>query len=46
MAEIVLEDVSKVFRDGTEAVSALNLEIPDGQLFVLVGPSGCGKTTV
>jgi multiple sugar transport system ATP-binding protein len=46
MAEIVLEDVSKVFRDGTEAVSALDLEIPDGQLFVLVGPSGCGKTTV
>ncbi|MGH2640560.1 MAG: ABC transporter ATP-binding protein, partial [Actinomycetota bacterium] len=24
----------------------LDLEIPDGQLTVLVGPSGCGKTTV
>jgi multiple sugar transport system ATP-binding protein len=46
MAEIVLEGVTKVFRDGTEAVSSLDLEIPDGTLFVLVGPSGCGKTTV
>jgi multiple sugar transport system ATP-binding protein len=46
MAEIVLEDVSKVFPDGTEAVHSLDLEIPDGKLVVLVGPSGCGKTTV
>ena len=27
-------------------MSALDLEIPDGSLMVLVGPSGCGKTTV
>jgi len=46
MAEIVLEDVSKVFADGTEAVHSLDLHIPDGKLIVLVGPSGCGKTTV
>jgi multiple sugar transport system ATP-binding protein len=46
MAEIVLEDVSKVFPDGTEAVHSLDLEVPDGKLVVLVGPSGCGKTTV
>src|ERR671910_1126179 len=46
MAEIVLEGVSKVFPDGTEAVHALDLEIADGKLVVLVGPSGCGKTTV
>ena len=46
MAEIVLEDVTKVFADGTEAVHALDLGIPDGKLVVLVGPSGCGKTTV
>jgi multiple sugar transport system ATP-binding protein len=46
MAEIVLEDVSKVFADGTEAVHSLDLQVPDGTLIVLVGPSGCGKTTV
>src|SRR5215510_7088319 len=46
MAEIVIEGVSKVFADGTEAVHSVDLFIPDGKLMVLVGPSGCGKTTV
>jgi multiple sugar transport system ATP-binding protein len=45
MAEIVLEDVWKVYPDGTEAVRALDLEVSDGEFMVLVGPSGCGKTT-
>jgi multiple sugar transport system ATP-binding protein len=45
MAEIVLDDVTKVFADGTEAVSSLDLDIGDGEFMVLVGPSGCGKTT-
>jgi len=45
MAQIVLEDVWKVYPDGTEAVRALDLEISDGEFMVLVGPSGCGKTT-
>jgi multiple sugar transport system ATP-binding protein len=45
VAEIVLDDVSKVYPDGTKAVSGLNLSINDGEFVVLVGPSGCGKTT-
>ena len=45
MAEIMIEDATKVYPDGTEAVSGLNLEIGDGEFVVLVGPSGCGKTT-
>jgi multiple sugar transport system ATP-binding protein len=45
MSGIVIEDVSKVYADGTKAVSDLNLEIGDGEFIVLVGPSGCGKTT-
>jgi multiple sugar transport system ATP-binding protein len=45
MAEIVLENVSKVYGDGTRAVADLSLEIRNGELMVLVGPSGCGKTT-
>jgi multiple sugar transport system ATP-binding protein len=45
MAEIVLEDVWKVYDDGTEAVRSLDLDIQDGEFMVLVGPSGCGKTT-
>ena len=45
MAEIALENVSKLFDDGTLAVNALDLTVEDGTLMVLVGPSGCGKTT-
>ena len=46
MAEIALAQLTKVYGDGTEAVSALDLEIADGELVVFVGPSGCGKTSV
>src|SRR5829696_6172325 len=45
MAEISLEKLTKVYGDGTRAVSELDLEIQDGELVVLVGPSGCGKTS-
>jgi len=41
-----MDGVSKVYPDGTTAVSELNLDIRDGEFIVLVGPSGCGKTTV
>jgi multiple sugar transport system ATP-binding protein len=46
MAEIRLEQVSKRFADGTEALEPTSLTIRDGELFVLVGPSGCGKSTL
>src|SRR5256885_1861521 len=45
MAEITLEQLTKVYGDGTRAVSDLGLEIEDGEFVVLVGPSGCGKTS-
>ncbi len=43
---IRLEDVRKVYPGTTApAVSGLSLEVPEGEIAVLVGPSGCGKTT-
>ena len=45
MAGVAFSAVSKVYPDGTRAVSSIDLEAHDGELLVLVGPSGCGKTT-
>jgi multiple sugar transport system ATP-binding protein len=45
VAEITLENLTKVYPDGTRAVKQLDLEARDGELVVFVGPSGCGKTT-
>ena len=45
MAGVTFESVSKIYADGTRAVSDMDLEIEDGEFMVLVGPSGCGKTT-
>ncbi len=45
MAEITLNNISKRFDDGFEAVTDLNLDIQDGEFMILVGPSGCGKST-
>jgi len=42
---IRLENVTKQFASGSNAVRDLTLEIPDGVTCVLIGPSGCGKTT-
>src|SRR5580693_10448388 len=45
MATIGIEHVTKIYPNGSEAVSDLNLDVADGEFMVLVGPSGCGKTT-
>ncbi len=46
-AVVTLQHVSKRYgaSDGPLAVADLSLEIPAGEICVLVGPSGCGKTT-
>jgi multiple sugar transport system ATP-binding protein len=46
MAEVLLDDVSRVYPDGATGVSHLTLHVRDGEVMVLVGPSGCGKSTV
>ncbi len=38
MADVLLDDVSRVYPDGTAAVSHLNLYVRHGELLVVVGP--------
>lgn len=42
---IRFENVTKKYENGSYAVKSLNMEIKQGELFVIIGPSGSGKTT-
>jgi osmoprotectant transport system ATP-binding protein len=44
--KIRLEELTKQFPGQREpAVDTLTMDIPEGEIVILVGPSGCGKTT-
>lgn len=46
MAKIVCKDLKKSYDGKTEVLGGINLEIEEGEFFILVGPSGCGKSTL
>ena len=46
MGAINIDNVGKIYPNGTRALEDVNIEINDGEFVVLVGPSGCGKTTL
>jgi multiple sugar transport system ATP-binding protein len=45
MAQVSLQNVSKVFPGNVWAIRDINLGIESKEFVVLVGPSGCGKST-
>jgi multiple sugar transport system ATP-binding protein len=45
ITSVNLQQITKVYPNGFQALYELDLEIAEGEFIVLVGPSGCGKTT-
>ncbi|RLD68078.1 MAG: ABC transporter ATP-binding protein, partial [Bacteroidetes bacterium] len=43
--KIKIEDLSKVYKNGKQALSDINLEIENG-MFGLLGPNGAGKSSL
>jgi len=43
---LALERIGKIFRNGTEALAAVDLAVASGAFLSLLGPSGCGKSTL
>jgi multiple sugar transport system ATP-binding protein len=46
LAVVELRGVSKVYPNGVEAVSEVDLTVGEGEFFAVVGPSGSGKSTL
>jgi len=42
---IELKKVNKIFDNGFQALTDIDIEFANGKINVLIGPSGCGKTT-
>ena len=46
MSFLELQNITKVYPNGTLAVNETSLNIENGEFVVFVGPSGCGKSTL
>ena len=46
MSFLELQNITKIYPNGTKAVDETSLNIENGEFVVFVGPSGCGKSTL
>ena len=45
MKALLVNDLSKQYKNGVEALKSVNFEVNQGDFFALLGPNGAGKTT-
>ena len=43
---ISVQNLSKTYASGFQALKSINLDIRRGEIFALLGPNGAGKTTL
>jgi ABC-2 type transport system ATP-binding protein len=46
MQALVLRRLTKVYKNGIQALKGIDLAVEEGDFFALLGPNGAGKTTV
>ena len=44
--QIVIQDLSKVYDNGFDALKKINLNVKQGEILAMLGPNGAGKTTL
>jgi len=44
--QIIINDLSKVYDNGFNALKKINLNVKEGEILAMLGPNGAGKTTL
>ena len=44
--QIIINDISKVYDNGFDALKKINLKVKQGEILAMLGPNGAGKTTL